>query len=118
MGNLAGESWSKLVTRLKRCYVGVDHDPERLKEAVSHYRDALGPKIRPVWGAWGKGRRSGSGGPREWQHYPDPLFSTVFATINSLDWRVWYDLDRNTSAISDLTNCSSTPNRRRGSVGG
>ncbi|ELZ47011.1 hypothetical protein C464_10159 [Halorubrum coriense DSM 10284] len=56
MGNLAGESWSELVTRLKRYWVGAGRDPERLKEAVSHYRDASGPKIRPVRSAWGKGQ--------------------------------------------------------------
>ncbi|OYR62758.1 hypothetical protein DJ71_23570 [Halorubrum sp. E3] len=56
MGNLADESWSELVTRLKRYWVGAGRDPERLKEAVSHYRDASGPKIRPVRSAWGKGQ--------------------------------------------------------------
>ncbi|RLM63477.1 hypothetical protein DVK05_14455 [Halorubrum sp. Atlit-8R] len=56
MGNLADESWSELVTRLKRYWVGAGRDPERLKEAVSHYRDASDPKIRPVRSAWGKGQ--------------------------------------------------------------
>ncbi|ELZ36424.1 hypothetical protein [Halorubrum distributum] len=56
MGNIADESWSKLVTRLKRYWVGAGRNPERLKEAVSHYRDASGPKIRPVRSAWGKGQ--------------------------------------------------------------
>jgi len=41
-------------------------DPERLKEAVTHYRDDAGPKIRPARGAWGRVRPSGSAAPREW----------------------------------------------------
>jgi len=53
MGNLAGESWSDLVTRLKRYWTDAGCDPERLKEAVTHYRDDAGPKIRPARGAWG-----------------------------------------------------------------
>ena len=56
MGNLAGESWSELVTRLKRYWVDAGRDPERLKEAVTHYRDDAGPKIRPARGAWGRGQ--------------------------------------------------------------
>jgi len=56
MGNLAGESWSELVTRLKRYWTDAGRDPERLKEAVTHYRDEAGPKIRPARGAWGKGK--------------------------------------------------------------
>ena len=56
MGNLAGESWSDLVTRLKRYWTDAGRDPERLKEAVTHYRDDAGPKIRPARGAWGRGQ--------------------------------------------------------------
>ena len=59
MGNLAGESWSELVTRLKRYWVDAGRDPERLKEAVTHYRDDAGPKIRPARGAWGRGQTLG-----------------------------------------------------------
>ncbi|OYR51584.1 hypothetical protein DJ74_03610 [Halorubrum sp. Ea8] len=33
-----------------------DSDLERLKEAVTHYRDDAGPKIRPARGAWGRGQ--------------------------------------------------------------
>ncbi|WP_321169339.1 hypothetical protein [Halorubrum salinum] len=56
MGNLADESWSELVTRLKRYWTDAGRDPERLKEAVTHYRDDAGPKIRPARGAWGRGQ--------------------------------------------------------------
>lgn len=56
MGNLAGESWSELVTRLKRFWTDAGRDPERLKEAVTHYRDEAGSKIRPARGAWGRGQ--------------------------------------------------------------
>ena len=59
MGNLAGESWSELVTRLKRYWVDAGRDPERLKDAVTHYRDEAGPKIRPARGAWGRGQTLG-----------------------------------------------------------
>ncbi|SNR58999.1 DUF7845 domain-containing protein [Halorubrum vacuolatum] len=56
MGNLAGESWAELVTRLKRYWVAAGRDPERLKDAETHYRDEAGPKIRPARGAWGRGQ--------------------------------------------------------------
>jgi len=56
MGNLAGESWSELVTRLKQYWTDAGRDPERLKEAVTHYRDEAGPKIRPARGAWTGGQ--------------------------------------------------------------
>ncbi|GAA0515079.1 hypothetical protein SAMN04488066_10346 [Halorubrum aquaticum] len=59
MGYLGGESWSELVTRLKRYWVDAGRDPERLKEAETHYRDDAGPKIRPARGAWGVGRKLG-----------------------------------------------------------
>ena len=52
MGNLTGESWSEPVTRLKRYWTDAGRDPERLKEAMTHYRDEAGPKIRPARGAW------------------------------------------------------------------
>ncbi len=42
MGNLAGESWSDLVTRLKKYWTDAGRDLERLKEAVTHYRDEVG----------------------------------------------------------------------------
>jgi hypothetical protein len=44
------------VTRLKRYWTDAGRDPERLKEAVTHYRDDAGPKIRPARGAWGRGQ--------------------------------------------------------------
>ncbi|RAW46888.1 hypothetical protein DQW50_00395 [Halorubrum sp. 48-1-W] len=59
MGYLGGESWSELVTRLKRYWVDAGRDPERLKEAETHYRDDAGPKIRTARGAWGVGRKLG-----------------------------------------------------------
>ncbi|MDZ5810054.1 hypothetical protein U4E84_01625 [Halorubrum sp. AD140] len=56
MGNLTGESWSELVTRLKRFWTAAGRDPERLKESVTHYRDEAGPKIRQARGAWTGGQ--------------------------------------------------------------
>ena len=62
----------------------------------------------------GRARHSGSAAPREWQHYSDPLFAAVFASIDPLDRWVRGDLDRNISADPDSTSCSSTRNRHRG----
>jgi len=97
MGNLAGESWSDLVTRLKRYWTDAGCDPERLKEAVTHYRDDAGPKIRPA-----RARGEGSDLPVARSLVSDNtiliLFVTVFAAIDPLDRRVRDDLDRNTSA--------------------
>ena len=56
MGDLADASWSELVTRLKRHWVDAGRDPEKLKDAMTHYRDDAGPKIRPARGAWGRGQ--------------------------------------------------------------
>ena len=39
-------------------------------------------------------RRSSSAAPREWQHYSDPLFATVFAATDPRDRRVRDDLAR------------------------
>jgi len=44
------------VTRLNRYRIDTDRDPERLKEAVTHYCDEAGPKIRPARGAWTGGQ--------------------------------------------------------------
>ena len=56
MGNLAGDSWEELVTRLMRFWTDAGRDPERLKDAETQYRDDAGPKIRPARGAWGYGQ--------------------------------------------------------------
>ncbi|MWV63297.1 hypothetical protein GRS48_00415 [Halorubrum sp. JWXQ-INN 858] len=56
MNDLAGDAWADLITRLKRYWVEAGRDPERLKDAMTHYRDNAGPKIRPARSAWGRGQ--------------------------------------------------------------